>query len=222
MTNLSLAEHYQQSRRQSLSICEPLVIEDYGLQAADFVSPPKWHLAHTSWFYETFLLQPYVDGYRSPNRQFAVLFNSYYNGIGEQFPRPQRGLLSRPTVDEVMGYRSHVDQAMMRLLTDNTHPESNAIQRRTRLGIEHEQQHQELLYTDLLYSLSANPLYPTYSHAAETNQSAQPAKFQWREFSGGLITIGLIRLLIAAQGLPLIMKAHCTRLLWRPSHWPTG
>ena len=103
------------TRQQSLEFCEPLEIEDYGLQAEAFTSPPKWHLAHSSWFFETFLLKPFLPGYQTPEPRYEVLFNSYYNGIGEQFPRPRRGLLSRPTVAAVMEYRTAVDSAMMTL-----------------------------------------------------------------------------------------------------------
>ena len=118
MVAQDLLQRYQQVRQQSLQACEPLFIEDFGLQAEAFTSPPKWHLAHTTWFFETFLLKPCLPRYRSPNEQYKQLFNSYYNGIGEQFSRPHRGLLSRPTVDEVMAYRAHVDTAMEKLLED--------------------------------------------------------------------------------------------------------
>ncbi|MCZ6827989.1 MAG: DinB family protein, partial [Gammaproteobacteria bacterium] len=100
----SLPEFFIATRTLSVQFCETLAIEDYGIQAAPFTSPPKWHLAHTSWFFETFLLQAFLSGYQSPNEQYEVLFNSYYQGVGEPFPRHQRGLLSRPTVAEVLEY----------------------------------------------------------------------------------------------------------------------
>lgn len=169
-------------------------MEDYTLQREAFVSPPKWHLAHTSWFFETFLLKPFLPDYHSPNDLYEQLFNSYYNGVGEQFPRPQRGLLSRPTVEQVLAYRAEVDNGMQRLLAAPDHPASDVILQRTQLGIEHEKQHQELYFTDLKYSLDINPLAPVLwprppasAHAA--SGSALPA-LTWQAFHGGLVTIG--------------------------------
>ena len=191
MIDQSMLQRYQQTRQQSLQACEPLCIEDFGLQAEAFASPPKWHIAHTSWFFETFLLKPFLSNYRSPNDQYQLLFNSYYNGVGEQFSRADRGLLSRPTVDEVMAYRAHIDNAMTRLLGDSDHPDRTTINARCRLGIEHEQQHQELFYTDLKYSLHANPLFPSYSRSELQRLSTEPGTpRQWREFPSGLVTVG--------------------------------
>jgi ergothioneine biosynthesis protein EgtB len=191
MTNPGLLQRYQQTRKQSVLACQPLMIEDFSLQAADFTSPPKWHLAHTSWFFETFLLKLFVRDYQTPNRHYEVLFNSYYNGVGEQFTRSQRGLLSRPSVDEVMAYRTYVDEAMIALIDDDEHPQRQTILCRTRLGIEHEQQHQELFYTDLKFSLAANPLYPAYSTSTNNPSSTNTAPLIWREYSGGLVDIGI-------------------------------
>ena len=188
-------QRYRAVRVQSQLACEPLETEDFGLQAEAFTSPPKWHLAHTSWFFETFLLKPFLENYRTPNEQYQVLFNSYYNGVGDQFARPRRGLLSRPTVAEVMAYRAHVDRAVAQLLEEAGHPDRDTILSRCRLGIEHEQQHQELFYTDLKYSLSANPLYPAYTEAPRVRlpSAAVPGgqtDLQWREFPGGLVSLG--------------------------------
>ena len=191
MTSPGLLQRYQQTREQSVLACEPLMIEDYGLQGADFASPPKWHLAHTSWFFETFLLSPFAHHYETPNALYAVLFNSYYNGIGEQFSRGQRGLLSRPSVDEVMAYRRGIDEAMIALLNDDEHPDRLTILSRARLGIEHEQQHQELFFTDLKYSLAVNPLYPAYSQPTSSPDGLNTAPLIWREYPGGLIDIGV-------------------------------
>lgn len=187
-----LAEDFSLTRRASMDFCAPLQLEDYGLQAAAFASPPKWHLAHTSWFFETFLLKPYLPAYASPNPQYEVLFNSYYNGIGEQHPRDRRGLLSRPTLEEVLAYREHVNRAMLALLGDGDHPDYPAIRERTRLGIEHERQHQELFFTDITYSLAANPLFPAYDPegALPAVRASEPATSAWREFPGGLVEIG--------------------------------
>ena len=189
----SLTERYLAIRRQSVQFCEPLAVEDYGLQAAEFASPPKWHLAHTTWFFETFILKPLAADYQPLDQRYEYLFNSYYNGVGPQFPRARRGLLSRPTVKEVLDYRQHVDAAMQRLLRDPELPEAETVQQRCTLGIEHEMQHQELFFTDLKYSFFANPLYPIYSNIdshTKTPADHAPAAFAWLEFSGGLHEIG--------------------------------
>ena len=140
---------YDRVRGQTMALCDRLELEDYGVQAIVEASPPKWHLAHTTWFFETFLLKPFAGGYRSFHPQFEYLFNSYYDGVGEQFPRPERGTLSRPTVSEVVAYRRHVDEAMQPLL------DSDQVEVRDRivLGLNHEQQHQELLVTDIKANL---------------------------------------------------------------------
>ncbi|MDH5444253.1 MAG: ergothioneine biosynthesis protein EgtB [Gammaproteobacteria bacterium] len=149
-------------REDSESICRPLEIEDYGMQTIADVSPPKWHLAHTSWFFETFLLKPFVQNYREFHPQFAHLFNSYYETVGTFHPRPERGLLARPTVKEVYSYRAHVDEAMTRLIEMTDHEQYEEIINRTILGLHHEQQHQELLYTDIKHIFAYSPLRPVY------------------------------------------------------------
>lgn len=185
----SLIRDYHACRQQSVIACEALELEDYGLQADGFVSPPKWHLAHTSWFFETFVLKPFASEYEVIDPVYEVLFNSYYNAVGQQFPRAQRGLLSRPTVSQVLAYRQHVDTAMSRLLAGDNHPRRETIVQRCRLGIEHEKQHQELFYTDIKYSFSLNPQYPALIN--ETMGSpAQVAELQWRDFPGGLFDMG--------------------------------
>jgi ergothioneine biosynthesis protein EgtB len=173
-----------------VDVCKPLVIEDYGLQAAPFTSPPKWHLAHTTWFFETFLLCEYLGGYLAFNTHYQMLFNSYYQGVGEPFSRPQRGLLSRPTVAEVLEYRQRINDAMLVLLSDTAHPERASILERCELGIHHEQQHQELFFTDLKYSLSVNPLRPAYVEAANEPAVIDSVPLQWLECSGSLVEIG--------------------------------
>jgi len=195
MSELSLLQRYLRTRANSIEACRFLETEDFGIQGAAFASPPKWHLAHTSWFFETFLLMPFLPGYRTPNQQYQHLFNSYYNGVGEQFPRPRRGLLSRPTVAEVMAYREHVDKSMALLLEASAHPQRQTVVERCRLGIEHEQQHQELFYTDLKYSLSANPLFPRYRDNPQrtfhdTRGCTGTVQLQWCEYPGGLVSVG--------------------------------
>ena len=186
----ALVREFHATREYSVKACESLELEDYGLQAAAFASPPKWHLAHTSWFFETFILKPFASGYKTPDPAYELLFNSYYNAIGQQFPRAQRGLLSRPTVSRVLVYRQHVDSAMSRLLAEENHPHLETIRQRCRLGIEHEKQHQELFYTDIKYSLFVNPLYPVFNNRAEI-PSVNATEMQWRNFSGGLFDMGV-------------------------------
>lgn len=178
-----LMARYQHIRAFSEQLCAPLLTEDMGLQACADVSPPRWHLAHTTWFFETFLLKPHLPGYRVFQPQFEYLFNSYYNGIGEQFSRPQRHLLSRPTGEEVYAWRRQVDQAMVRLIEAQP-----ALSDRVTLGLNHEQQHQELLLTDLKYSLSFNPLAPAIGQPLAAADSVAPLSFT--PFSGGLVNIG--------------------------------
>ncbi len=185
----SIAQLYRTTRAQSVAFCTPLSNEDYGLQAEAFVSPPKWHLAHTTWFFETFLLKAFSADYETPDPHYAVLFNSYYNGIGEQFPRAQRGLLSRPTVAEVFDYRSRVDEAMAVLLMAQNHPAREDIIERTVLGVEHERQHQELFFTDVKYSLAVNPMLPTYIKAGTAAESST-SPVQWCSYAGGLVETG--------------------------------
>ena len=180
---------YRRTRERSVADCAPLRREDYTLQAAAFASPPKWHLAHTTWFFETFILKPFAPGYESPEPRYEVLFNSYYNGIGEQHPRAARGLLSRPDLDEVLAYRQHVDRAMGDLLAAAPTAGWSEVEARCRLGIEHERQHQELMYTDIKFSLAANPLYPAFSEGELAPGEVMPAP-GWDRFDGGLHEIG--------------------------------
>jgi ergothioneine biosynthesis protein EgtB len=184
LENSTRVERYQRIRGFSEWLCEPLSAEDLGLQACPEVSPPRWHLAHTTWFFETFVLKAARPGYQPWNPAFEYLFNSYYNGIGQQYPRPQRHLLSRPGMDEVLAWRRHVDDAMTELLGHELAPETAAM---AELGLHHEQQHQELLVTDLKYSLSHNPLYPVYRSAPAPGRAA-PLSYQ--SFEGGLVEIG--------------------------------
>ena len=187
--NPSLEVSFTRVRQQSELLCEPLEIEDYGIQTIAEVSPPKWHLAHTAWFFETLLLKPFLSGYCEFNPLFAQLFNSYYDTIGHYHPRPERGLLSRPTVTEVYRYREYVDEHMMRLLSHHNHEFQDEIVRRTILGINHEQQHQELMLTDIKHIFASNPLRPTYRDLAiAPSTKADPV--QWISFKGGVTSIG--------------------------------
>lgn len=188
-TRAPLRALYAGTRSASQALCEPLSVDDYGLQAAPNVSPPKWHLAHTTWFFETFLLNPFLPRYREFHPQFAILFNSYYQTIGPQYPRPSRGLLSRPTREEVRRYRRHVDAAMDDLLSARTQ-EWSTIAPRIALGCHHEQQHQELLLTDVKYNFSVNPLRPSYRADLPVAPARPPAPLRWFERPAGLYEIG--------------------------------
>ena len=176
---------YAAVRTQSEALCEPLATEDYVVQPIVDASPPRWHLAHTTWFFETFLLKPFAAGYRPFDAAFEYLFNSYYNGVGNQFPRPLRGTLSRPTVAEVRRYRQHVDAAMQPLLGR----EDATVQSRIELGLHHEQQHQELLLTDVKANLGLNPLKPAYRATSEPAAEIAPA-LAFEPFAAGMAEIG--------------------------------
>lgn len=186
--NGSLIDEFRRVRAESEALCAPLEIEDYGVQTMPDVSPPKWHLAHVSWFFETFVLKPFARDYAEFHPQFAQLFNSYYETVGSFHPRPERGLLARPTVAEVFAYRRHVDEAVMRLLADPPAPRAEEIRRRVRLGLNHEQQHQELLVTDIKHIFAYNPLRPAY-HAGRAPRRAAPQP-EWIGFPSGLYEIG--------------------------------
>jgi ergothioneine biosynthesis protein EgtB len=185
----ALAERYRAIRSFSEDLCAPLAVEDYGVQSMPDASPAKWHLAHTSWFFETFVLKRAVSDYRAFHPQYEGLFNSYYNSVGEQFPRPRRGLLSRPTVEDTYGYRRHVDREMMVLLADSRRVAAIGTAAAIELGLQHEQQHQELILTDLKHLFSCNPLRPAYRSAAVTPAGAV-TPCEWIAFSGGLHQVG--------------------------------
>lgn len=183
----SLAGRYATIRAVTAGLAEPLGPEDCALQSMADASPVKWHLAHTSWFFETFILGQHGAGYRPFDSHFRVLFNSYYNAVGDKHPRPERGLISRPDLARIRGYRQHVDQAMTALLTDEAR--ASRCEPLVELGLNHEQQHQELILTDLKHLLSRNPLKPAYQQAPllVPIQSRAP---RWLGFDGGVVEIG--------------------------------
>lgn len=183
-------ERFERVRALSETLCAPLQTEDYVIQSMPDVSPPKWHLAHVSWFFEAFLLKPFLPGYRELDPRYDHLFNSYYETHGKPFPRPRRGLLSRPTVSEIYRYRGHVDAAMGELLERPPAEHAAEIARRLELGLQHEQQHQELLLMDILHILAQNPLQPAYREDLPNSAGASPGERRWLEFSGGLRRIG--------------------------------
>ena len=179
---------FRQVRDYSERLCEALTPEDCNLQAVAETSPLKWHLAHTTWFFETFILRPFKPDYRGFNDSFQVLFNSYYNGVGEQHPRPQRHLLSRPDLAEVLAYRHHVDQSMAQLLDQPATQKQPEIMARLTLGLNHEQQHQELMLTDLKYNFACNPLAPAYREGKLPDAVPHASGFEF--YRGGLVEIG--------------------------------
>ncbi|WP_419420371.1 ergothioneine biosynthesis protein EgtB [Legionella sp. D16C41] len=156
-----LKKYFQFVRQKTEEICSPLLTEDYVIQGMPDVSPPKWHLAHTTWFFETFILLKY--GKCQPFKAaYDYLFNSYYLGINQPFPRPNRGLLARPSVDEIYNYRHHINSLILELTEQKLSDNFNEVYNLIRLGIEHEQQHQELLLMDIKYNFSLNPELPVY------------------------------------------------------------
>lgn len=183
----SLAECYAKVRSESRAIAAPLTPEDCAAQSMLDASPIKWHLAHTTWFFETFLLEPNETDYRTYRDEFRVLFNSYYHSVGEQHPRPERGLLTRPSLEEVIAYRDYVDWAVASLCARGDTPAVRAV---LQLGIEHERQHQELMLTDLKHLLYQNPLRPAYSEPT-TTLSGVDKPLSWHEFEAGLVEIGV-------------------------------
>ena len=189
MGDPSLTDLYLGVRRTSMQCCAPLTIEDHSLQSMPDASPAKWHLAHTTWFFETFLLTEHLPGYQALNPTFRNLFNSYYNAVGDRPMRALRHTLSRPTLDDVRAYRSHVDQAMVRLLERDLAPEVLEL---VSLGMNHEQQHQELILTDVKSGLALNPLRPAYrevSNAGLGSANTAPA-LCWHSFPEGVYPIG--------------------------------
>lgn len=180
-----IVHRYRQVRAASEALAAPLSAEDCQVQSMPDASPTKWHLAHTSWFFETFLLAEHVPGYRPFDPAYAVLFNSYYVGVGDRHPRPERGLLSRPSLEEVRAYRRHVDEAMLRFLEAPLPPATGAL---VELGLQHEQQHQELILMDIQHALSCNPLEPTYDDAPPA--SGQATAQDWVSIPGGVYEIG--------------------------------
>src|SRR5215469_2462065 len=157
-----LVTQYKTVRSFTEHLCEPLVAEDYVIQSMPDVSPTKWHLAHVTWFWETFLLSPALSGYQSLHPQYAYLFNSYYNTLGQRHCRPKRGLISRPTVKETYEYRRYVDERVFDLLEKLDERQMAELAPIITLGLHHEQQHQELIVTDIKHVLSFNPLCPVY------------------------------------------------------------
>jgi ergothioneine biosynthesis protein EgtB len=170
-------------------LCKPLEIEDYVIQSMPDVSPTKWHLGHTSWFFETFILEKAITDYKPFHPLYNYLFNSYYIQVGERWHRPARGLLSRPTVKEIFEYRNHINSNIIDLIETSDEKLYNEFAPIFEIGLNHEQQHQELLLTDIKNVLSINPLNPVYSER-KINPANTTAKLEWVGFDGGVVEIG--------------------------------
>jgi ergothioneine biosynthesis protein EgtB len=184
----SLVERYQQIRSLTLALCEQLQPEDFVVQSMPDVSPTKWHLAHVTWFFEKFVLVPHLESYRPVDERFDYLFNSYYFAVGDMHSRSNRGLLSRPGVDEIIDYRFHVDDAVLELLAaESSNPDINRL---ITLGLNHEQQHQELLLTDIKHVFSCNPLLPAAVPESPRAPSASPDEFRFVAGVSGIREIG--------------------------------
>ncbi|CUI03782.1 hypothetical protein BN2497_2341 [Janthinobacterium sp. CG23_2] len=186
---MSMRDLYDGVRKRSLMLAEPLSDEDCGAQSMADASPIKWHLAHTTWFFETFILERFEEGFAPFHPAFRVLFNSYYNGIGERHPRAQRGVLTRPAMREVRAYRANVDARVARLLAAQPGAELPQLLELLELGLQHEQQHQELMLTDVKHLLAQNAMWPAYMDSALARAPAA-APLGWIGFEGGLADIG--------------------------------
>jgi ergothioneine biosynthesis protein EgtB len=184
---MNLADCYTQVRKRTEQICSPLQTEDYVVQPVGDVSPPKWHIGHTTWFFETFILKPYFMGYQEYNPDYNYVFNSYYETVGNRVIRTDRGNLSRPTVLDVYKYREYVDEAMANFLCREA---DEVVQELMILGFNHEEQHQELLYTDIKYILGHNPLFPAYSKEYVSPKAEVPTNNEFITISKGIYEIG--------------------------------
>jgi len=189
LSHYGLLEDLYRVRDLTVRLCDPLRAEDCVVQSAPETSPAKWHLAHTTWFFENFVLIPYLPKYRPFHPRFGFLFNSYYESVGEFHPRLQRGLLSRPSLDEIKAYRVHVDQHMGKLLAAPSTSDAAEIRARTTLGIHHEQQHQELLLTDIKHLFACNPLRPAYREALSPDAATIPPP-GWLRLPAGMYPFG--------------------------------
>ncbi len=184
---MDIAARYKQVRQYTEKICAPLQTEDYVVQPVADVSPPKWHIGHTTWFFETFILKPYFMGYQEYNPDYNYVFNSYYETVGNRVIRTDRGNLSRPTVIEIYRYREYVDEAMNKFLCEKP---SDELMELIVLGLHHEEQHQELLYTDIKYILGHNPLFPAYSKDYVSPKTGKPAADDFIKLKEGVYEIG--------------------------------
>ena len=203
-TESTLRDRLFETRRLSSDLAAPLSDEDQVVQAMDDASPTKWHLAHTTWFFEAFLLKRFLPDYRVFDERFEYCFNSYYESVGARQPRAKRGLLTRPSAQEVRDYREFVDAALARLFDQKLKPEAAEL---IELGINHEQQHQELLLTDILALFAAEPLKPAYREAG----AGRRLRATRRRSAGSRSTAASSRSAMTARASPTTMKARATR-----------
>lgn len=182
----SLLKQFQSTRNYSVQLCAPLQLEDYIPQPRDFASPPKWHLAHITWFFEEMILKKFLPDYKTFHKDFSFLFNSYYQTVGDRAVRAERGAMTRPSVEIVYQYRKYVDAAMEKLLSNNFSKELEIL---VTLGIHHEQQHQELLLTDLKHTFSLNPIFPTYQDGYNLINDKNQEE-GWVKMQEGIFEIG--------------------------------
>ncbi len=189
MPDTAIRSQYKAVRSATSVLAAGISVEDQMVQSCPEASPMKWHQAHTTWFFETFVLRPFLRDYKPFREEFRWLFNSYYNSLGEEIPEKSlRSVFSRPSLDEVLAFRAHVDQEMGRFLASGIDEEAT---RRTVLGLNHEQQHQELALTDIKHAFFSNPLHPSYISSPLSDDKEPPAsKLGWHSFDGGLIEIG--------------------------------
>ncbi len=207
----ALLARYRAVRRRTEQLCAPLAVDDYQIQSVPEVSPPKWHLAHTTWFFETFLLRPLLPAYRPFHPRYEYLFNSYYETVGTFYPRAERGHLSRPTVEEVYRYRARVDECLGALVTEAPPDQYRELVFRITLGVNHEQQHQELLLMDVKRNFAASPLRPAYRTTPPAPAPARPAALTWLERPEGVFEVGH-----AGDGFAFDNETPRHRVLLRP------
>jgi len=193
LVSSQLLRRFDAVRRRTVGLAKPLSEEDCCVQSMPDASPIKWHMAHTTWFFETFVLERFETGFKPFHEAFRVLFNSYYNGVGQKHPRAQRGLLTRPSTDEVVAYRHNVDARLGKLLEgvmrEGAIVDSQAIAALVELGIQHEQQHQELMLTDVKHLLAQSPLAPAYTSSEEGTTSCAAA-LSWQAVDAGVVQVG--------------------------------
>jgi hypothetical protein len=185
----AIRSKYKAVRLATSTLTATMSAEDQMVQSCPEASPMKWHQAHTTWFFETFVLRPFLKDYKPFREEFHWLFNSYYNSLGKEIPEKSlRSVFSRPSLDEVLAFRAHIDQEMDRLLASDADEEAI---RRIVLGLNHEQQHQELALTDIKHAFFSNPLFPSYMAGSLSEEEASPvSKLTWHSFDGGLVEIG--------------------------------
>lgn len=183
----ALVAQYERVRDRTSAYCSGLSDADMTVQSMEDASPAKWHLAHTTWFFETFILKPHAPDYRVFHEAYDFLFNSYYEAVGARHARPKRGMITRPGKDEILAYRAHVDDAMQRLLANEVEA---AVAELVALGLNHEEQHQELLLTDILHLFAQNPLYPAFSEPQPLPLQPEVGDAHFIAFDGGIYSVG--------------------------------